>query len=101
MTSHPPPSTVITLTVDTPPDAYLDLDHVVLELTAPVAGGTDAVVRIPLEWAEEWAIDAYASIMAAYRSAVGADVPLVKTPPLDRSQHGDDGRCSSSLGSPS
>lgn len=79
------PDTSITVTVQAPPGAYLDGDHIVLELTGSIPiGRTDAVIRIPLDLAASWATQAYTAVMVTYRETLGADVPLVRVPDLDQ-----------------
>ena len=84
MTSRLQPATTIAVTVQGPPGAYVEGDHIVVELTGSMPiGRTDAVVRIPLGLAAVWATQAYTSVMVAYRDTIGADVPLIKVPDLD------------------
>lgn len=90
------PDTSIAVTVQALPGAYLDGDHIVLELTGSIPiHRTDATVRIPLHLAAAWATAAYTTVMVTYRDTIGADVPLVKVPDLDQVEAPlvDFGRC--------
>ena len=92
----PRPDTSISVTVGDLPGAYLDGDHIVLELTGAIPiHRTDAVIRIPVDLADQWATQAYKAVMVTYRDTLGADVPLVKVPDLDQADPPlvDFGRC--------
>lgn len=77
MTAYRPASTVMSVTAEGLPDAYLDGDCIALAITPPLpTAGTQATLRIPLADAAAWAAEAYVAVTVAYRNATGTDIPL-------------------------
>ena len=77
MTVYRPASTVVSVTTEGLPDAYLDGDHIVVAITPPLpAAGTQATIRIPLSEAAAWAAETYVAVLATYRKATGDDIEV-------------------------
>ncbi len=77
MTVYRSASTVVSVTTEGLPDAYLDGDCIALAITPPLPiAGTQAAIRIPLADAAAWAAEAYVAVTVAYRNATCHDIPL-------------------------
>jgi len=68
-------TTIVYVTAEGLPDAYVNGDDIELVVTQPVSA-TRAVVVIPLADAAAWAAEAYTAITVAYRDRTGSDIEL-------------------------
>ena len=73
-TTTQPVKTIVFVTAEGLPDAYVNGDAIELMITQPVSA-VEATIIIPLSMAREWAAETYTAITVAHRDHTGQRRP--------------------------